>query len=641
MLVKRILNLTYPLVFLGYSQDVLLPPWAKSERDFVKKCRKALESDHVSQHLHEWIDLIFGYKQQGEEAIKADNVFYYLTYEGAVDLEKVSNPVERAAIEAQISEFGQTPKQIFAGPHPSRNDLLTPVQLTSDSAYSTSPSSKQSSLAFTFSADAFAPGMETRKFDQMDASTASSTASIPQAPGLHQSPLGLPTLNHSFLASTQDIRSEAQTKYRESLMFRGGLASPFSPSDSQYLGEDPEKFLELWLTKSQQDPYATSAGLNNDKEGGREEEEGSLPTIVRLEDLGLDELSAFNGTKSDVTRASPRVTPREYRHGFGDVYKGEQPSLIGSSSLSLHREKVTCLKLTDQGSTLCSTSQDGTFRVSGVESKIEEDKASNLPVVKANLRSKRHFIPSDVALSCCALTPDNKIAVMGSWNNNVYLYSISSACQMYKLAAHEDGISTLDLQGSIFCTGAWDATVKAWQMTPTGVMEDPLLELFDHDKPIQSLAMDQTGNLVAASAEDGSILIWDLRSGNCVSSIQGSRGHQAVSGVKWAGDRQIFACSIDGALQAFTLEGKCIGSTQVNSDLRCINVRKDGGFVVAGCGDASLRVWSNSGGLFNQCFVQTRAHEEGICAVEVDWDKSLVVTGSSDSTIKVWHAVIP
>jgi hypothetical protein len=33
-------------------------------------------------------------------------VFYHLTYEGAVDIEKVTDPVERLALEAQIAEFG-------------------------------------------------------------------------------------------------------------------------------------------------------------------------------------------------------------------------------------------------------------------------------------------------------------------------------------------------------------------------------------------------------------------------------------------------------------------------------------------------------------------------------------------------------
>ena len=40
------------------------------------------ECEHVSSHLHEWIDLIFGCKQRGEEAVEALNVFYYCTYEG-------------------------------------------------------------------------------------------------------------------------------------------------------------------------------------------------------------------------------------------------------------------------------------------------------------------------------------------------------------------------------------------------------------------------------------------------------------------------------------------------------------------------------------------------------------------------------
>ncbi|OQR98159.1 hypothetical protein ACHHYP_08996 [Achlya hypogyna] len=109
--------------------DVELPPWAHTPREFVAKLREALESDYVSAHLHEWIDLIFGFKQQGPEAIAADNLFYYLSYEGAVNLETISDPIEKCSFEAQIQEFGQTPKLLFASPHPARADIDGTVEL--------------------------------------------------------------------------------------------------------------------------------------------------------------------------------------------------------------------------------------------------------------------------------------------------------------------------------------------------------------------------------------------------------------------------------------------------------------------------------------------------------------------------------
>uniref|UniRef100_A0A671KVQ6 Lipopolysaccharide-responsive and beige-like anchor protein n=1 Tax=Sinocyclocheilus anshuiensis TaxID=1608454 RepID=A0A671KVQ6_9TELE len=112
--------------------DVELPPWAKSPEEFVRINRLALESEFVSCQLHQWIDLIFGYKQLGPEAIRALNVFYYLTYEGAVNLSSISDPMLREAVESQIRSFGQTPCQLLIEPHPPRSSAMqvTPLMFT-------------------------------------------------------------------------------------------------------------------------------------------------------------------------------------------------------------------------------------------------------------------------------------------------------------------------------------------------------------------------------------------------------------------------------------------------------------------------------------------------------------------------------
>ncbi|XP_076828575.1 protein FAN [Brachyhypopomus gauderio] len=104
----------------GQVGDVELPPWASDADDFLQKMVSALESQHVSEHLHEWIDLIFGYKQRGSEAVAAHNVFHPLTYEGGIDCDSIEDPDQKIAMLTQILEFGQTPRQLFTTPHPQR-----------------------------------------------------------------------------------------------------------------------------------------------------------------------------------------------------------------------------------------------------------------------------------------------------------------------------------------------------------------------------------------------------------------------------------------------------------------------------------------------------------------------------------------
>lgn len=106
----------------GTKETCVMPEWAKNKPFcYVLKNRVALESNYTSSQINNWIDLIFGYKQKGKEAINSINLFFKFTYEDEINIDKIIESDEYDSLISKI-DFGQTPSQIFTKPFSKRND---------------------------------------------------------------------------------------------------------------------------------------------------------------------------------------------------------------------------------------------------------------------------------------------------------------------------------------------------------------------------------------------------------------------------------------------------------------------------------------------------------------------------------------
>jgi len=102
--------------------NVILPKSAHtSSPEFIYLMRKAFESDYVSSHLSDWIDLLFGYKQTDQAAVDSWNLYDPIIYESAWTKQTLTNPQKRAEIEATMWNVGQIPPKLFNSRHPIRN----------------------------------------------------------------------------------------------------------------------------------------------------------------------------------------------------------------------------------------------------------------------------------------------------------------------------------------------------------------------------------------------------------------------------------------------------------------------------------------------------------------------------------------
>jgi len=445
--------------------DLILPKWARTASQFVSKMREALESDYVSERLHHWIDLIFGYKQTGEAARRADNLFFPLTYEGAVDIEKVKDATERASIEAQIREFGQTPRQIFRSPHPKRG----------------SPSSKQDMASTGDSASL--PALKASP--EQD-----SKGSFP--------PTTKPT--DAYISPTAPIGSTGGVDKGREGVGEGGrkeIDKRRSPSKHQRKHANKELEEEIAVELKAQ-PSMLHADQENNPYCTRWKRFSSFKPVRSLK--------AHRGRVTDVCvdingkiACSVAMDASLKVHGVADG-KQRRSYKVKRRGLSL---ALSSCKMTPDASTVVMGSWDNSVYVYSV--------ATGTVVAEARAH--------DDAVSSVGLVQSRVFS--GSWDGSVKLWQLSQSRleprPLLDLHDHDHPVMCVctDHAARVACSASQDGVIIVWDLRTAKRTR----RIEAHKSEVTGISLSNTGYDVTSVGKDGKIRTFDLTKGECFLNI--------------------------------------------------------------------------------------------------------------------------
>ena len=244
----------------------------------------------------------------------------------------------------------------------------------------------------------------------------------------------------------------------------------------------------------------------------------------------------------------------------------------------------------------------------------------------------RSFVIGDLALSSCALSADEKNILIGSWNNNIYSYSIDFGRIIETLPAHDDAVSCLRLKGQSLVSGSWDTTFKCWKYGPSGIVKMPVCDFVEMEAQVKCCDLDAFETVAVAGGDNGSLMFVDLRSNAVIRKVQAH--NDAVNNVEFSPNGStVVSCGEDKKFKIFQVSnGAEILSINLEDKPSCLSTDGRSLFIAEG---RTMKLWDIVQGVEIHSYSPL---DSPISCITQNENSFTVVTGCEDGTVVHWKA---